>query len=347
MPDELRERPLREARGRAFRRIGYGLLAHGVVSVFGVVGYLANGWSFLDALYMVVITVATIGYGEVRPIDTVSLRLHTMLLIGSGTLTLTYTVAVVLQFIAEGEIQRILGHQRVKRQIDSLKDHIIVAGMGRMGMLVCTELAEAGVPFVVIDRKAERAPDLESRSWLFVIGEATEESILGEAGLDRARALVTAIPNDAVNVFITLTAREMAPRVRILARAEQPSTQKKLLQAGADHVVLPASIGAHRAVTMLLNPGAAQFSELVTKTSGSTFEMAESLIESGSPFLNRTLRDADVGRRTGAMVIGIKRADGHIDFPPRGDVPLLLGDCIILLGRRENLERFHEQYPNA
>jgi voltage-gated potassium channel len=294
---------------------------------------------------MVIITVSTVGYGEVRPVNTIALRIHSMTLIALGTLTLTYTVAAVLQFIAEGEIQRILGHQRVKRQIENLRDHFIVAGIGRMGSLICSELSEAGAPFVVIDRSEDRVPEMEARGWLFLIGDATQEVVLRAAGLERARALVISIPNDAENVFITLTAREMAPNVRILARAEQPSTQKKLLQAGADHVVLPAAIGAHRAVSMLLNPGAVEFSELVTKTTGEAFEMVEVLIQPGDPFAGQTLRKADIGRRTGAMVIAIKKADGKVDFPPRGDTPLAIDDSIILLGRPENLERFRELFP--
>jgi voltage-gated potassium channel len=336
-----------DLRSRAARRVGFALLALGLVCVFGVIGYAANGWSVADAIYMVAITISTVGFGEVRPIQTTALRTHTILLLGFGTVTLTYFVASVLQFVAEGEILRVLGYQRVKRQIEALKGHIVVVGLGRMGALVCTELAEAGVPFVVIDRSTERAAQMDANGWPYLIGEATEETVLRAAGLERARALVAAIPNDAVNVFITLTAREMAPNVRILARAEQPTTQKKLLQAGADHVVLPASIGAHRAVTTLLNPGAVRLSELLTKSTGVPFELLEVAIERGSRFVGRTLRDADVGRLTGAMVIAIKKATGRIDFPPRGHEALGEGDHLILLGRREDLDRFREVFPTA
>lgn len=347
MAEEIADRPLVEARRRAVRRLGFGLLAHSTLSAFGVAGYMSMGWSFLDAIYMVIITVSTVGFGEVRPVDSVGLRIHTMVLIVVGTVTLTYIVASLVQLVTEGEIQRILGHQRVKRQIDQLRDHVIVAGMGRMGLLIAAELGEAGVPFLIVERLPERLPELQAREWLFVLGDATEEEVLREAGLDRARALVTVIPNDAVNVFITLTAREMAPKVRILARAEQPSTEKKLIQAGADHVVLPAAIGASRAVTTLLNPGAIQLTELVTRNTGLAFEIAEVSVEPGSPFSGRTLRDADVGRRTGAMILAVKRADGPVDFPPRSDEPLRVGDGILLLGRRENLERFRELFPQA
>lgn len=332
-------------RARGLQRFGLAVLAMLLVVAYGLIGYLMAGWSLLEALYMVVISITTVGYGEVRPVDTTALRIHTMLLILFGTATLGYSVAVVIQYVTEGEIRRYLGRQRVKRQIEGLKQHIIVAGIGRMGALICGELAETGVPFVVIDRKTERAAELESRGWLVVSGDATDEEVLRQARLDQARALVSAIPNDAENVFITLTARDMAPNVRILARAEQPSTQKKLLQAGADQVVSPASIGAHRVVIMLLNPEALQITELLSKTMGVPFEVEELEIDPDSPFAGRSLRDADIGRKTGVMVLAVKHANGGVDFPPRGDRALAIGDRIVFLGRPESIETFREHYP--
>src|SRR4051794_4189040 len=152
------------------------------------------------------------------------------------------------------------------------------------------------------------------RNWLFVMGDATEESVLHEAGLERAKALVTAIPNDASSVFITLTARQLNAKVQIIARAERATTQKKLRQAGANHVVLPAAIGAHRIVSILTNPSAVEFAELVTHRSSLAIEMDEVLVRTPGPFAGLTLRDLDIGRRTGVIVIAVKRADGRVEF---------------------------------
>jgi voltage-gated potassium channel len=345
MADVMPAEELVVSRRRAVRRILAGLTALLSVILFGIAGYVVLGdWSVADALFMVVITVSGVGFGEVRALDTPWLRAHTMLVILLGIVAMGWTVTGILGFVTEEEIQRLLGHQRVRRHIETLRGHTVVAGFGRMGSLICAELAAAGVPFVLIEKSGERMGEVERRGWLYMIGDATEEKVLQDAGLERAKALVSVVPSDAANVFITLTARQMARDVFIVARAEQPSTQKKLIQAGANHVVLPAAIGAHRIVTILTNPSAVEFAELVTHRSSLAIELDEVAIREGDPFAGRTLRDADIGRLTGVMVIAIKRADGHVEFPPPGDLPLGPGDVIVLLGRRHNLDQFRKHY---
>lgn len=335
------------ARSYALHRLGYGLATLAILTAYGVVGYLVAGWTFGDALYMVIITLSTVGYGEVRPIDTPLERAHTILLLVMGMFTVGYLVASVVALIAEGEIQRLVGHQRVRRKIDDLEGHIIVAGYGRMGTLLCAELASAGEPYVLIESSSERLPDAERHGILHVHGDATDEKVLLDAGLTRARALVTTVPSDADSVFITLTARQLCPELTIVARAEQPSTQRKLQQAGANHVVLPASIGAHRIASLLTNPSAVEFTELVTKQSSLAIEMDEAIVADPGPLVGRSLRDADIGRRTGVMVIAVKRADGRVEFPPTGDEPFGVGDGIVVLGRRGHLTRFREEFPTV
>lgn len=322
--------------------VGFGVLL--IVMMLGMLGYVILGWSPFDALFMVWITVSGVGYGEVRPMATTPERLHTMLVIAFGIVAMAYMLAGLIQFFTEGEIRKLLGHQRVRRQIETLKDHIIVAGYGRMGALVCDELAAGGEPFVLIERTEARLPEIEKKGYLYVLGDATQEKVLQEAGLPRARAIVTTVPSDAENVFITLTARELAPSVQIIARAEQPSTQKKLHQAGANHVVLPAAIGAHRIASLLTNPSAVEFVELVTQRSSLAIEMDEFQIEAASHLAGHTLREADIGRRTGVIVIAIKRSSGHVEFPPTGDLALAPGESIVLVGRRANLDQFRSQF---
>jgi len=326
------------------RRIVGGYTAVLVVIALGMLGYQALGWSAFDSLYMVVITVSGVGFGEVRPVTSTWERIHTMTVITFGLLAVAYTLAGFIQFITEGEIRYLLGHQRVRRQIETLSNHTIVAGFGRMGSLVCDELTKAGEPFVLIERSSDRVPEIERRGYLYVQGDATEEKVLQAAGLDRARAMVTVMPSDSDNVFITLTARQIAPNVEIVSRAEQPSTQKKLRQAGANHVVLPAAIGARRIASLLTNPTAVEFVELVTQRSSLAIEMDEFPIETASTLADHSLRDADIGRRTGVIVIAIKRADGRVEFPPPGDEALSSGDTIVLVGRRSNLDQFRRQF---
>lgn len=323
-----------------------GIVAEGVVILLGVVGYILLGWTLFDAFYMVVITVSGVGFGEVRPLRSYPERVHTILVIAFGMVAVGYTLARFIQFLTEGEIQNLVGHRRMRKQISLLSGHTVVAGFGRVGALVCEELALAELPFVVIELNTEKVPDIESRGYLYVQGDATEESILLEAGLDRAGQLVSVMPHDAANVYITLTARQMCPKVKIIARAEQPTTQKKLKQAGADHVILPALIGAHRIVSLLTNPSAVEFAELVTQRSSLAIEMDDIPILDESPLRDQTLRHADIGRRTGVIVIAVKRADGRVEFPPSGDEPLALGDSVVVLGRRSNLDQFRTLFAS-
>lgn len=329
---------------RAGRRIGIALIGLGSVIVYGVAGYVIQGWHVFDALYMVVITLSTVGYGELHPINTTGLMVHTMVLNAAGIVAVAYLVTSVLAFITEGEIHRVLGLQRVRKQIDELKGHVVVAGFGRMGSLLRAELEAVGESVVVIELDPERVAEVRRWGYLHVAGDATEEDVLNQAGLLRARALVTTIPNDAASVFITLTARQMAPNLLIITRAEQPSTQKKLKQAGANHVVLPAAIGAHRIASMLTNPTAVEFTELVTRRAQLAIEMDELVVRVDGSLSGRTLRDADIGRRTGVIVIAVKRGDGRLEFPPHGDEPFKPGDSIVVLGRREHLEQFRRAF---
>jgi voltage-gated potassium channel len=322
----------------------YGFSAIAVVAIYGTAGYLPMGWCTLDEIYQVVITISGVGFNEVRPLSSVLLRLHTMAMIGMGMLSVAFTLGSFVQFLAESEILDYLGHQRMMRRIDDLSRHTIVAGYGRVGTLVCDELAERDQPFVVIELSSERSLELERRGRLLVTGDATEEAVLRKAGIERAKVLVSVMPNDGVIVFITLTARQMCGNLTIIARAEQPSTPRKLKQAGADHIVMPAAIGAHRIVSLLTNPAAVEFTELVTNRSSVAFEMDEMPIPGSSVLAGRSLRDADIKRKTGVIVVAIKRSDGRVQFPPSGDELLASGDSVVLLGERQHLEQFRQQY---
>jgi voltage-gated potassium channel len=331
-------------RRQGFRRILYGFAAIQVVAFYGVVGYLAMGWSFLDALFQVVITISGVGFGEVRPLNSTLLRIHTIILITLGILSVAFTLGSFVQFLSEVEFLSYFGRQRMMKQIEMLTGHTIVAGYGRVGALVCDELATHGLPFVVVELSPERAALAGARGFSYVTGDATEEKVLNDAGIERAKVLVSVMPDDAENVFITLTARQMSTQLMIIARAEGPSTPKKLRQAGADHIVMPTVIGAHRIVSLLTNPAAVEFAELVTKSMSLAIEMDDVPIVKTSPLAGRSLRDADIKRRTGVIVVAIKRADGQLEFPPDGDEIMAAGDSVVLLGRRPHLDQFREQY---
>ncbi|QEH37446.1 Inner membrane protein YbaL [Aquisphaera giovannonii] len=331
-------------RREAGRRILLGFSMVAVVMTYGVSGYMAMGWSFMDAFYQVFITISAVGLTEVHPLDSTILRVHTMATISMGLFAVGYTVGGFISLLTEGEFQKFLGQQRIMKSIANLTGHTIVAGYGRVGAMVCEGLAGAGMPFVVIEQDPARAAEMQTRGFTYILGDATDEGVLRDAGVGRAAVLVTSMPGDAANVFITLTARELCPNIDIIARAEQPSTQKKLRQAGANHVIMPAAIGAHRIVSLLTNPTAVEFVELVTQRSSLQIEMDDIPIVEGSPLAGLSLRDADVGRLTGVIVIAIKNRDGHLIFPARGDEVIGPGDSLVILGKRSNLDQFREKF---
>jgi voltage-gated potassium channel len=331
---------------RAVRRVLWGFVAIAVVAVYGAIGYMAMGWSFLDAVYQVVITISGVGFGEVRPLNATIARVHTMAIIGLGMLSVAFTLGAFVQFLTETEILSYFGRQRIMKQIDQLVGHTIVAGYGRMGELVCDELAAREQPFVVIELSTEQAAAVQARGFLCIQGDATEEKILSDAGIALARVLVCAMPNDADNVFITLTARQLCPSLTVIARAEQPNTPKKLRQAGANHIVMPAAIGAHRIVSLLTNPAAVEFAELVTNRASVAIEMDELPVRPSSALAGKSLRDADIKRKTGVIVVAIKHSDGRVEFPAPADDVLRAGDSLVLLGRRENLDQFRQDNLN-
>ena len=338
------ERELERWHRASIRRIVSGFVFLALVIVFGVFGYLSHGWTFFDSLFMVVITISGVGFGEVRPMASTGLRIHTMMVIALGLVAVAYTLAGFVQFLTEGQIRNYLGRQRMRRQIEAMKGHTIIAGFGRVGMLVSDELMSDPGGLLVIERAIERVIEIERRGYANIHADATEEDTLRQAGLERAKTLVSVLPTDAENVFLTLTARRIAPGVEIIARAEQPGTLQTLRQAGADHVVMPAAIGAHRIVSLLTNPSAVEFTELVTRRSSLAIEMEEIPVKLRGPLDGLTLRDADIGRRTGAMVIAVKRADGRVEFPPSGDEPFAPGDSAVILGRRSNLDLFRQHF---
>ncbi|HTL89459.1 MAG TPA: NAD-binding protein, partial [Leptolyngbya sp.] len=226
-----------------------------IITVFlATIGYIVAGWSPLDAFYMVVITVFGVGFGEVLPINTPELKIFTMLVIISGTSSTVYAVGGFVQMITEGEIKQILGRRLMTQTIEALKEHVIICGFGRMGQILARKLTDAQVPFVIIDSNPTRIEQAELQGYLVYLGNATDDMVLYQVGIKSARALTTVLPDDAANVFITLTARELNPKLLILSRGELPSTEKKLRLAGADQVVLPASISALRMAHMITHP---------------------------------------------------------------------------------------------
>ena len=324
------------------KKVMWGGIVFAVTCAIAVGGYRLAGWSILDAVYMVTITIFGVGYGEVHPIEDPRLRLFTIVVIVFGCTSSLFVMGGFVQMIAEGELNRFLGARRMTKGIERLNNHVVVCGFGRVGRILAEQLRSAGDAFVVVDVDQERLQEEESEGSFVIVGDATEESVLEAAGIDRARALAVVLPNDAANVFITLTARGFSEDLEIIARAQSPPTERKLYRAGATRVVLPAALGAHQIVGMLTAPCAQQLfrsghqkTQLANELEEIGLKLTELPIPEGSPFVGRALGDLTLGDAFHFVIIAIRAVDGTLTKDPDRTQVLKSGDVVVLLVHRD------------
>jgi Trk K+ transport system NAD-binding subunit len=311
-----------------------------VVMAIAIGAYMAAGWSFMDATYMVLLTVYTVGYQEVRPINTVYLHVVTMGLLVLGCTGMIMATGALVQVFTFSQIQELLGSSRMKNDIDRLKDHVIICGFGRIGVMLAKELSAGGASFVVLERGDKRFAEAREMGFLCIQGDATDENALKAAGVDRARVLATVLPDDAANVFITLSSRRLNGALQIIARGEVPSTESMLLQAGANRVVLPTHIGAERIAEIVLFPETARFIrgsermrdfEKVLHDLGLDVEVV--VASERSPAVGVTLGALEQKAGGAFFVVQINRKNGEpITRPPR-ETRIEAGDGLVIVGR--------------
>jgi Trk K+ transport system NAD-binding subunit len=311
-----------------------------VVAALAIAGYMATGWSFGDALYMVVLTVFTVGFDEVHPIDTGLLRGITIGLIVLGCTGMIFLTGALVQFITIAQLQQVLGLARMKSQIDRLQGHVIVCGFGRIGVMLARELRAGKAAFVVIERSEARFAEARDLGYLCLHADATDEQALEHAGVARARLLATVLPDDAANVFITLSARSLNNDLVIIARGEAPSTETKLLQAGANEVVLPAHIGAERLAELILYPGTShivrhsdrmRLMEQELHRLGLELELV--VAEQGSAFVGMTVAEIEQRAERAFFIVSIERQASHAAMRPDGATRIEPGDGLMIIGR--------------
>lgn len=308
----------------------------------GTLGYaLIEGWSLFDALYMTVITLATVGFQEVHPL-TVHGRAFTVLLIVFGASTIAYTIGSLLQFMVEGQLRSILGRKKLAKEIGKLQNHYIICGFGRIGTLISSEFRSRPVPFVVVERDPEICQRLAAEGILFVEGDATDDEALIEAGIQRARGLITVVDSETANVYITLTARGLNPDLFILARCGEEGTEKKLIRAGANKVISPYKIGATRMAWAVLRPSVVDFIDIAVGSQNLELQLEEIRVAPGSTLVDKTLVSSGIRRDWGIMIIAIKKSDGQMMFNPEPTTVIEAEDVLITIGERpaiQNLEQ--------
>jgi voltage-gated potassium channel len=315
------------------------LLVLVVLLATGTLGYrVVGGWDWMDSLYMTVITITTVGFHEVQPLGPGG-RLFTMALALGGVFTAFYAAAEFIRALVSGEIRTILGRQRMEHQLANLSGHMVVCGFGRMGRLVCDEFSRAAMPFVVIDREARALEGFSQPHGIALVGDATADDVLRRAGVDRARALVSAAASDADNLYITMSARFLSERLFIVARAESEGAERKLLRAGANRVVAPYMIGGHRVAQAVIRPNAMDFIELATQSQHLELQIEEAEVRSGSPLVGQSLKASPVRSELGIIVVAVKKKDGRMVFNPSPELVFDPGDVLIVLGHRQQLDR--------
>jgi Trk K+ transport system NAD-binding subunit len=319
----------------------FGGLVYMVVVIFGsTVAYVLDGWSWSDAFYFVIITVFTVGYDEVHPINTFDLRCITIGMIVLGCTGIIFLTGALVQFITIAQIQQLLGTRRMEKKIDQLSGHVIICGYGRIGQMLADELVAGGAAFVVVELNEARVAESLARGFPTLRGDATDEGVLETVGVMRARALATVVPNDAANVFITISARNLNKQLEIIARGEAPSTKSKLLQAGANSVVEPTHIGAERIAQLILYPRTSSFTDgsdrmrtlgIGLRTLG--LELEVMAVSPESTLAGATIETIEHQSGGGMFVVAVNRRNGDTTTRPDPSMVIEPGDGVVIITR--------------
>jgi voltage-gated potassium channel len=312
------------------------------VMLVGIFGYhIIENYSYLDSLFMTVITVATVGYREVRELDDAG-KIFTSILIIFSISTFAYAISVITRYVIEGEFQLYFKHYKVNKEIQKLKDHVIVCGYGRNGKQACEQLRSGNELFVAIESNPQIIESMrDDGNVLFIEGDATQDEILAEAGLERAKALITALPSDAANVFVVLTARDKNPTLKIISRASDDASEHKLKRAGANNVIMPDKIGGTHMAALVTKPDVIEFIDHITGKINIRLEEIRfsSLPES---MKNKSIRELEIRNKTGANIIGFKTAGGEYVINPPPDTIMMQDAKLFVLGTQEQVLRFKD-----
>jgi len=305
------------------------------VGIAGTIGYWLFGMSLTDAAYQTVTTVTTVGFRELQEFNNLE-QWFTIIIIITGVSTVLYTFTLAVQVVVEGQLRDFVGRRLMDREINKLTGHTVVCGWGRVGRAVADDLINTGHSVVVVDVNADRVADV---AYPTVVGDATLDSTLRTAGIERASALIAALEGDAENLFVTLSARAIMPDLFIVARARQDESVPKLANAGADRVVNPQELGAARMASFVARPHVAEFVDVVMHERSLEFRMQEYDVPDGSPLAGATLREADLRRRSGVLILALRRVDGSFTTNPDPDIVIEPHQVLIAVGNDEDFHR--------
>lgn len=320
------------------RRLRISLLILLFVMIAGVIGYIViERWSFMDSLYMTVITIFTVGFGEVRSLSTTG-RFFTISIIIVGVGVVLYTFATALEFMVEGHLTGLMGRRKMDKKITALNKHYILCGYGRVGQQVAREFRAAKATFIIIENNPEKVLICKENGFLYVEGDASSDDVLEQAGIRKARGLVAAVDTDAGNVFVTLTARVLNPAMLIVARANSEESEEKLLKAGATRVISPTAIGGRRMANLLLKPLVCDYLDVVSHGGNLEFQLEEIIIDPDSALANRSIRKTQLRKKVGVLILAVQNKTGQLDTNPTPETILNPGDRIVVIGTKSQLD---------
>lgn len=310
-----------------------------LVSCFGTIGYvIIEGWDVLDAFYMTVITLSTVGYGEVHQVSFTG-RLFTILLVFLGVGFTLYVISALVQFVLEGQIRKILGRRRLDKKIEKLRDHYIVCGYGRIGRVLCKTLMGNNMKVVVIEKNQDQTPVMDNDKILYISGDCIDKKNILKAGIKHAKGFIAALARDTDNVFLILTARQLNPDIYILARASQNESKSILLSAGADYVESPYDIGAVSLAQKLIRPEVINFLNLALGSTRKDISMEAIPVSTSSELINVQLINSRIRENLNLIIMAIKRKNEDMLFNPSGKTVIEQGDTMIAIGEYDNLKK--------
>jgi voltage-gated potassium channel len=320
---------------RRWRHLVVAVVVLAGIIVAGSLGYMLLGFGVLDAVYQTVTTITTVGFREVKPLDSGG-KVFTIVLILAGVGTALYTLTVMLELLVEGHLGHAMEKRRMDKRVAALSDHAIVCGWGRVGRAIARELEAAGKALVVIDNDPERTATI--RGHLHILGDASDDDVLRHAGIERASALVAAVSTDPANLFITLSGRSLRPELFIVSRAREDSSAAKLTRAGADRVVNPQELGAARIAAFLLRPHVTEFLDVVMHDRDTELRLEEIRVADDSPLSGLTVSDAKVRDRTGALLLAVRDGDAGFITNPTALTVMKAGHILIAIGTEQQLQ---------
>ncbi|MGC7872313.1 potassium channel family protein [Desulfosporosinus sp. SYSU MS00001] len=327
------------------RRIGLAFLALLFTLFFGTIGLMTTEHLTLaQAFYFTVETITTVGYGDIE-VKSDSGHVFIIILMIGGAGVMLYFVGIMMAFLIEGQLAGAYGRRKMNKKIAELQNHIIVCGGGRVGKQVLYRLRKEGHPCVVIEQQEDLAHEYIGEGYLVLNNDATEDEVLKKAGIERAKGLITALPEDSLNVFVTLTAKGLNPNIQVVARMDRLESENKLLRAGADKVISPAILGGWRMAMSILKPVSIEYLETCIHDQNIGMEIMELKVDQGSCLIGRTLSTSGIKQQTGAMILAILRNDRVISNPSAQE-EIIEGDLLIVLGLREQLHLLEEVAAN-